>query len=60
MTPEQLATGKEKVIKTQLDNTKRAKLAELQGVHESLYEVVDPLLLPEVLSLWAVIMDMKH
>mmetsp|Transcript_5656 Transcript_5656/g.9285 ORF Transcript_5656/g.9285 Transcript_5656/m.9285 type:complete len:443 (+) Transcript_5656:105-1433(+) len=43
--------GRGKVIKTQLHNESRAELAELQGVHQSIYSQIDPLLLPEVLSI---------
>ncbi len=45
------AASREKMIKTQLNSVKRAKLAELQGVNHSLYSEVNPLHLPEVLSL---------
>ena len=45
------AAGEEKVIQTQLNSAKRAELAELQGVHQSLYSEINPLHLPEVLSL---------
>ena len=45
------AAGREKVIWTQLNTETRAKLAELQGVSQSLYSEIDPLHLPEVLSL---------
>lgn len=43
--------GRGKVIKTQLNNESRAELAELQGVHQSIYSEIDPLVLPEVLSI---------
>ena len=43
--------GKEKVILTQLHSGKRAELADLQGVDHSLYGEINPLHLPEVLSL---------
>eukprot|EP00984_Skeletonema_dohrnii_P003702 scaffold1279_cov124-Skeletonema_dohrnii-CCMP3373.AAC.3 len=43
--------GKEKVILTQLHSGKRAKLADLQGVDHSVYGEINPLHLPEVLSL---------
>jgi len=45
------AAGREKVIQTQLNSVKRAELADLQGVNQSLYNEIDPLHLPEVLSL---------
>ena len=41
----------EKVIKTQLDSKIRTELARLQGVEHSLYSEINPLHLPEVLSL---------
>ena len=40
----------EKVILMQLQSALRAKLAELQGVQQSIYSEIDPLHLPEVLS----------
>ena len=43
--------GREKVIQTQLNSVKRAELADLQEVNQSLYNEIDPLHLPEVLSL---------
>ena len=43
--------GKEKIIKTQLNNGKRNELADIQGVSHSLYSEIDPLHLPEVLAL---------
>ncbi|KAK1746036.1 hypothetical protein QTG54_002643 [Skeletonema marinoi] len=45
------AAGREKVIKTQLHSEIRAELCRLQGVHQSLYSEIDPLHMPEVLSL---------
>eukprot|EP00984_Skeletonema_dohrnii_P006991 scaffold2487_cov98-Skeletonema_dohrnii-CCMP3373.AAC.9 len=45
------AAGREKVIKTQLHSEIRADLCRLQGVHHSVYSDIDPLHLPEVLSL---------
>ena len=45
------AAGRQKVIETQLDSKRRAELAELQGVNQSLYSEIDPLHLPEVLAL---------
>ena len=45
------AAGREKVIQTQLDSMIRAQLAELQGVTRSVYSEINPLHLPEVLSL---------
>ena len=45
------AAGREKVIQTQLHSKRRAELAQLQGVEHSLYSEIDPLHLPEVLSL---------
>jgi len=46
-----IAAGKEKVICTQLHSVERAKLADLQGVDHSVYGEINPLHLPEVLSL---------
>ncbi len=43
--------GRAKVIRTQLNSLTRAKLATLQGVHRSVYSEIDPLHLPEFLSL---------
>ena len=43
--------GREKVIKTQLDSVIRSDLCRLLGVDRSLYSEIDPLHLPEVLSL---------
>jgi hypothetical protein len=43
--------GRKKVIWTQLNSERRAKLAALQGIDHSLYSEIDPLHLPEVLSL---------
>ena len=43
--------GRAKLIKTQLHSVTRAKLADLQGVHRSVYSEIDPLILPEILSL---------
>jgi hypothetical protein len=45
------AAGREKVIWTQLNSKKRAQLASLQGVNQSLYSEIDPLHLPEILAL---------
>jgi len=45
------AAGREKVIKTQLHSETRSKLAELLGVNHSVYSEIDPLHLPEVLTL---------
>eukprot|EP00985_Skeletonema_marinoi_P004786 scaffold2079_cov142-Skeletonema_marinoi.AAC.5 len=45
------AAGREKVIQTQLHSEIRAELADLQGVNQSLYSEINPLHLPEVLSL---------
>jgi len=45
------AAGREKVIKTQLHSEIRAELCRLQGVGHSVYSDIDPLHLPEVLSL---------
>ena len=45
------AAGREKVIQTQLHSEIRAELAVLQGVNQSLYSEINPLHLPEVLSL---------
>ena len=44
------AAGKEKLIQ-QLHSSRRARLAELQGVNQSIYSEIDPPLLPEILSL---------
>lgn len=48
-----VAAGRAKVIHTQLDSTKRAELAHLQGVDRSLFlcSEIDTLHLPEVLAL---------
>ena len=43
--------GREKVIKFQLFSKNRADLAALQGIEHSVYSEIDPLHLPEVLSL---------
>jgi Ran GTPase-activating protein (RanGAP) involved in mRNA processing and transport len=45
------AAGREKVIWTQLNSERRAELAKLQGVDRSLYSEINPLHLPEVLTL---------
>ena len=45
------AVGREKVIRLQLDSYWREQLADLQGVRRSVYSEIDPLYLPEVLSL---------
>ena len=46
------AAGKEKVIQTQLLSTNRAELCRLQEVdHHSVFSEIDPIHLPEVLSL---------
>jgi len=45
------AAGREKVTQTQLNSERRAELADLQGVNQSLYSEIDPLHLPEALSL---------
>jgi hypothetical protein len=50
------AAGRAKVIHSQLHSVTRAKLAALQGVHRSVYIEIDPLHLPEILSL----VDEKH
>eukprot|EP00984_Skeletonema_dohrnii_P015593 scaffold6773_cov115-Skeletonema_dohrnii-CCMP3373.AAC.3 len=47
------AAGREKVIQTQLNSKTRAVLCRLQGIDRSLYSEIDPLHLPEVLSLIA-------
>ena len=47
------AAGKEKVIQTLLHSMKRSQLCRLQGIDRSLYSEIDPLHLPEVLSLIA-------
>ena len=47
-----IAAGREKVIQTQLHSMRRAELVEIQGVvSQSVYGEIDPLHLPEVLSL---------
>ncbi len=43
--------GKERIIQTQLNSEIRASLANIQGVSHSLYSEIDPLQLPEVLTL---------
>ena len=43
--------GGKKVIEMQLNSVKRSELEEMQGVNHSLYSEIDPLHLPEVLSL---------
>ena len=46
------AAGREKVIQTQLHSERRAKLVEIQRVQsQSLYGEINPLHLPEILSL---------
>ncbi len=45
------AAGKQKILQTQLNNSIRAELAELQGVGQSLYSEINPLYLPEVIAL---------
>ena len=45
------AASREKVIQTQLHSVIRAQFAELQGVTRSVYSDINPLHLPEVLSL---------
>eukprot|EP00986_Skeletonema_menzelii_P018002 scaffold23705_cov74-Skeletonema_menzelii.AAC.1 len=45
------AVGREKVIWTQLLSETRAQMAEILGVNHSLYSEIDPLHLPEVLSM---------
>ncbi|KAK1746112.1 hypothetical protein QTG54_002719 [Skeletonema marinoi] len=45
------AAGRRKVIRNQLCSGTREKLATLQGVDHSVYSEIDPLHLPEVLSL---------
>jgi len=45
------AAGREKVIQTQLHVTNRVELCRLQDVNHSVYRDIDPLHLPEVLSL---------
>ena len=46
-----IATGREKIIETQLNSERRAELAELQGITHSVFSEIDPLHLPEVLAL---------
>jgi len=43
--------AREKLIQTQLHSQNRAELCRLQGIDRSLYNEIDPLHLPEVLSL---------
>ena len=43
--------GRMKVIQTQLNSKRRAKLAKLQGVNSSVFSEINPLHLPEVLAL---------
>ena len=43
--------GREKLIKTQLHSTTREKLANFQGVDRSLFSQIEPLHLPELISL---------
>ena len=43
--------GREKVIQFQLQRRNRAELAAIQGIEHSVYSEIDPLYLPEVLSL---------
>ena len=43
--------GREKVRKIQIHGTKRAQLADLQGVTHSVYSEIDSLYMPEVLAL---------
>ncbi|KAK1746070.1 leucine-rich repeat protein [Skeletonema marinoi] len=45
--------GREKVIHTQLNSERRAQLCRQQGVDHSVFSDIDPLHLPEVLSLIA-------
>ena len=45
------AAGREKMIQFQLHSERRSDLAELQKVHQSVYSEINPLHLPEVLSL---------
>jgi hypothetical protein len=45
------SAGREKVIQAQLHSVKRAELVDLQGVNRSLFSEINPLHLPEVLSL---------
>ena len=45
------AAGRKKVTQTQLNSAKRAELMELQEVNQSIFNEIDPLLLPEVFAL---------
>ena len=45
------AADRAKMIQSQLHSSKRAELADLLGVNHSLYSEINPLHLPEVLSL---------
>ena len=45
------AAGRMKMIQTQLRSARREELADLQGVNNSFYSEINPLYLPEVLSL---------
>ncbi|KAK1746074.1 leucine-rich repeat protein [Skeletonema marinoi] len=48
---DQEAAGREKCIQTQLNSETKAQLCRLQGVDHSVFSDIDPLHLPEVLSL---------
>jgi len=48
--PEEAGRGG-KVIETQLDSKRKAEMAELQGVTGTVYSEINPLHLPEVLSM---------
>ena len=50
------AIGREKVIQTQLYSERRVQLYRLQEVNHSIYSEIDPLHLPEVLS----VIDRRH
>ena len=49
--PDEDRAGKAKVIQTQLHSMNRADLCRLQDVNHSVYNEIDPLHLPEVLSM---------
>jgi len=52
---EGISVGKEKIIQYQLNSSNRTELSDLQGItcptHNSLYALIDPVVLPDVLSL---------
>ena len=52
---EDISAGKEKIIQYQLNSSNRTELSDLQGItcptHNSLFAQIDPVVLPDVLSL---------